>query len=226
MEDLSLNRITQKEFDKKIKEWELMIKQKIPKYFIMDSITVFFNYYDLEKIRRTLTDDIEYFYGTKEKNIVFATSAGVYPYLNNIVSIRIILAKFFKQNEEDLTPEERKDVEDNKEFANVIQEEEDSDDEDLEEETANANDKNSPGEFAEKEKSTPTPGKDKITQNSKTLGEKSVITKGSKVIGTATPTPTPDNNNMNKLEIIESTDKKEKETSTPTATPTPNYNRI
>jgi len=133
LEQRALNRISQKEFEQKIEEWEIMIKQKLPKYFKMESICIFFNFFELEIIRRQITDDLEYFYKTKEKNLMFATSAGVYAYLNQVVSVRIIIAKFYKINEEDVSAEELKDYKESALKANVLEEEQDSDDDEEDE---------------------------------------------------------------------------------------------
>ena len=46
----------------KLDEWEEMIKTRIPKFYIMEAKTVFFNYYDLEGMRREINDDLENFY--------------------------------------------------------------------------------------------------------------------------------------------------------------------
>ena len=64
---------------------------------------IFFNFYETEIIRREINDDLETFYNTKIKNLMFATSAKVYPYMNRILSIRIILAKFYKIPLDDIT---------------------------------------------------------------------------------------------------------------------------
>jgi hypothetical protein len=39
-----------------------MIKTRLPKFYKMEAKTVFFNYYDLEGIRREINDDLEKFY--------------------------------------------------------------------------------------------------------------------------------------------------------------------
>ncbi len=154
LEHRALNRISQKEFNRKIEEWEIMIKQKLPKYFRMESVCVYFNFFELEIIRRNITDDLENFYKTKEKNLMFATSAGIFAYLNQVVSVRIIIAKFYKISEEELTGEELKDYKESALTANVLQEEEDSDDDD--------------------EEDTPSPNKDgelnKMNMNNPTAG--------------------------------------------------------
>lgn len=102
IEELSLGRISEKEFKVKNNEWEEMIRSKIPKFYRMEARVVFFNFYEPEIIRRAITEDLEYFYNSKIKNLMFATSAKVYPYQNQIVSVRIILAKFYKIPLEDI----------------------------------------------------------------------------------------------------------------------------
>lgn len=83
-----------------------MIKTKVPKFFKMDAKVMHFNFYDLERIRKNIDEDLKPFYNNKQKNIVFATSAKIYPYLNQIVSVRIILAVFSKIPEYDVPNEE------------------------------------------------------------------------------------------------------------------------
>ncbi len=78
----------------------------MPKFYRMEARVVFFNFYEPEIIRRSITEDMEYFYSSKIKNIMFATSAKVYAYLNQIVSVRIILAKFYKIPLEDISDKE------------------------------------------------------------------------------------------------------------------------
>ena len=132
-EERALNRISKKEYDQKKEEWEIMIKQKLPKYFRMEWVNLFFNSYELESIRRQITDDLLYFYKTKQKNLMFATSAGVFPYLNQVVSVRIIIAKFYKVSEEEVNAEDLRDFKDSATNSYNIQEEQDSDNENEEE---------------------------------------------------------------------------------------------
>lgn len=134
-EDRSLNRISEKEFDEKTKEWEQMIRSKIPKFYRMEARIVFFNFYEPEIIRRCITEDMEYFYNSKIKNLMFATSAKVYPYLNQIVSVRIILAKFYKIPLEDIADAEEERVYKDEILTDptqLVEEEQDSDDDDEE----------------------------------------------------------------------------------------------
>jgi hypothetical protein len=99
----------------------------------MEARLIFFNFYEPEIIRREINDDLESFYNTKIKNIMFATSAKVYPYLNRIISIRIVLAKFYKIPLDDIVdPVEEKEY---KELLNIdplklVEEEVDSEEED------------------------------------------------------------------------------------------------
>jgi hypothetical protein len=134
-EDLSLNRITQKQFNEKVTEWQQMIRSKMPKFYKMEAHLIFFNFYEPEIIRRSIKEDMEYFYCSKIKNLMFATSAKVYPYQNQIVSVRIILAKFYKMPEEDIMDKEEAKI--YKEELTIdptapIEEEKDSDDEEME----------------------------------------------------------------------------------------------
>lgn len=106
LEDIALNRITERQFKINKLDWKDMIKTKMPKFYRMEAKTLFYNFYELEIIRRNMTEDIETFFASKIKNLMFATSAKVYPYLNQAVSVRIILAKFFRIEEEDISPED------------------------------------------------------------------------------------------------------------------------
>lgn len=106
LEDIALNRITDRQFKINKMDWKDMIKTKMPKFYRMEAKTLFYNFYELEIIRRNMTEDIEPFFASKIKNLMFATSAKVYPYLNQAVSVRIILAKFYRIEEEDINPED------------------------------------------------------------------------------------------------------------------------
>ena len=53
-------------FKLKVEEWEDMIKTRLPKFYKMEAKTIFFNYFDLEGIRREINDDLEKFY-----NVIF-----------------------------------------------------------------------------------------------------------------------------------------------------------
>lgn len=105
-EDLALNRIDERRFKNLRNDWKVMIKSKMPKFYRMEAKTLFYNYFELETIRRNMTEDIESFFNSKIKNLIFATSAKIFPYLNQTVSVRIILAKFYKIAEEDIEPED------------------------------------------------------------------------------------------------------------------------
>lgn len=98
--------MTEQEYNTKVANWEDNIRSKMPKFYRMEARVVFFNFYEPEIIRRSITEDMEYFYNSKIKNIMFATSAKVYAYLNQIVSVRIILAKFYKIPLEDINDKE------------------------------------------------------------------------------------------------------------------------
>lgn len=182
LEDLSLNRINDKQFKILKYDWKEMLKSKMPKFYRMEAKTLFYNFYELEVIRRNMTEDIESFFSTKIKNLMFATSAKVFPYLNQAVSVRIILAKFYKISEEDINPEDLAEYKADLLLRDqAIKEEEDSFDDDLdaiEEETKKGKeetDKEKEPEEEEKEeevntKKEPTP-KEK-TPNETTKGEK------------------------------------------------------
>jgi len=139
IEDLALARISDKKFKVLRFDWKEAIKTKIPKFYRMEAKTLYYNYYDLEGIRRNMTEDIETFFNSKIKNLMFATSGKVYPYINQVVSIRIILAKFYRIAEEDILPEHLKEYkEDMAQREQAIKEEEDSFDDEMEEEEATA----------------------------------------------------------------------------------------
>lgn len=75
----------------------------------MDARCMHFNFYDLERIRKNIDEDLKPFYNRKEKNCVFATSAKIFPYQNQIVSVRIIIAVFVKIPEYDVPTTELED---------------------------------------------------------------------------------------------------------------------
>ena len=111
-------------------DWKEQLKTKLPRYFKMDSRCMHFNFYDLEKIRKNIDEDLKPFYSRKEKNCLFATSAKIYPYHNSIVSLRVIIAVFFKIPEYEVSTEDLEDYRlSMKEADEPIKEEEDSDDE-------------------------------------------------------------------------------------------------
>jgi hypothetical protein len=118
-------------------DWEDRIRTRIPEFYRMEAKSVYFNFFELEIIRREINDDLEKFYNSKIKNLVFATSAKIFAYPNQIVSCRIILAKFYKIPEEDI--EENDELKAYKELMKkqaedrlhnrLVEEEVDSDDE-------------------------------------------------------------------------------------------------
>jgi len=80
---------------------------------------------------REINEDLEGFFKSKIKNLMFATSARVYSYMNQIVSVRIILAKFYKIPLEDVEdPDEYEEYKEELKMSaeNLIEEEEDTDD--------------------------------------------------------------------------------------------------
>ena len=134
LEDMALNRISEKKFKALKYDWREMIKTRMPKFYRMEAKTLFFNFYELEMIRRSMTEDIEPFFSSKIKNLMFATSAKVYTYLNQAVSVRIILAKFYKIAEEDILPEDLAEYKEDLLLRDqAIKEEEDSFDDELDE---------------------------------------------------------------------------------------------
>lgn len=132
LENRHLNRISEKEFINQKQDWEIVVKKYMPKFYRMEAQSIFFNFCETEIIRREITDDLEDFWHSKIKNVVFATSARVYAYPNQIVSVRIMLAKIYRIPLEDIkSKEEEKEYNDMlKEDPNKLVEEEiDSDDE-------------------------------------------------------------------------------------------------
>ena len=120
------------EFIVKKDELEVVVKKYMPKFYRMEAQAIFFNFFETEIIRREITDDLEEFWYSKIKNVVFATSAKVYAYPNQVVSVRIMLAKIYRIPLEDITnKEEEKEYEEMlKEDPNKLVEEEiDSDEE-------------------------------------------------------------------------------------------------
>ena len=89
----------------------------MPKFYRMEAQAIFFNFFETEIIRREITEDLEEFWYSKIKNVVFATSAKVYAYANQVVSVRIILAKIYKIPLEDI-----KDKEEEKEYQEMLKE--------------------------------------------------------------------------------------------------------
>lgn len=128
------------EFKKRVREWELQVKSKMPRFYRMEAKKLHFNFYELETIRREIKEDLENFYKVRNKFMMFACSARIYNYINQIVSVRVVIAKFSKINEEDMTEEdfavfkEEKQKKENGE----LEEERDSDDDDFEAEMAEA----------------------------------------------------------------------------------------
>jgi len=89
-----------------------------------------FNFYDLERIRKNIDEDLKSFYNRKEKNCVFATSAKIFPYQNHVVSVRIIIAVFLKIPEYEVPTAELEDYRITlKEDKDKLIEEESSDEE-------------------------------------------------------------------------------------------------
>jgi len=127
----------------------------------MKSVCMHFNFYDLEKIRKNIDEDLKPFYSRKEKNCLFATSAKIYPYNNQIVSLRVIIAVFFKIPIYEVSTQSLDDYKESmKEADQPIKEEEDSDDGEEEQEKKNNdennndndNDGSSPGKTKEESK--------------------------------------------------------------------------
>ena len=171
-EDLSLNRINDKKFKMLKYDWKDMIKSKMPKFYRMEAKTLFYNFYELETIRRNMTEDIESFFSTKIKNLIFATSAKIFPYLNQAVSVRIILAKFYKIAEEDIEPEDLAEYKlDILLREQALKEEEDSFDDEEEEVEKQKNEENEEEEVEEevntKKDPTTTTEKDKVSSKDK-----------------------------------------------------------
>lgn len=161
LEDYSLDRMTDKMFKMLKQDWKDMIKTRIPKFYRMEAKTLYYNFYELEIIRRSMTEDIESFFNSKTKNLMFATSAKVYPYLNQVVSVRIILAKFYRIAEEDILPEHLKEYkEDLASREQEIKEEEDSFEDEID------------------DWETPTPDKDTDKGKDKDKDKKNGTTKG------------------------------------------------
>lgn len=95
-----------------------------------------FNFYDLERIRKNIDEDLKPFYNRKEKNCMFATSAKIYPYHNHVVSVRIILAVFIKIPEYEVPSAELEDyrLTLKEDQDKLIEEEEDDEEEPVPEE--------------------------------------------------------------------------------------------
>ncbi len=132
-EKKALGRVKEAEFKKFETNWINDIRTKMPAFYRMEAFTIFFNFYEPEIIRRNITEDLDKFYADKSKHIVFATSARVYPYLNQIVSVRIILAKFKRISSEDINdPLELEEYKKTKDIdpTKMVEEEKDSDEED------------------------------------------------------------------------------------------------
>ena len=95
-QEITLFKKHKKEFIEKKQEWEVVVKKYMPKFYRMEAQAIFFNFFETEIIRREITDDLEEFWYSKIKNVVFATSAKVYAYPNQVVSVRIMLAKIYR----------------------------------------------------------------------------------------------------------------------------------
>ena len=106
LEDISMGRMTEETFAKNKKEWEVVCRKYMPKFYKMEAQCVRFNFFETEIIRREITDELESFWNCKIKNVMFATSARIYAYPNQTVSVRIMLAKFYKIPLEDITNKE------------------------------------------------------------------------------------------------------------------------
>ena len=117
LENRSLNRISESQFNRSKNEWKIIVKKYMPKFYRMEAQAIFFNFFETEIIRREITEDLEEFWYSKIKNVVFATSAKVYAYANQVVSVRIILAKIYKIPLEDI-----KDKEEEKEYQEMLKE--------------------------------------------------------------------------------------------------------
>lgn len=140
LEELHLNRISEEEFLKKKESWEMIVQKYMPKFYRLEALPIYFNFFETEIIRREITEDLESFWASKIKKIVFATSARVYAYPNQVVSVRIMLARIYKIPKENIKDkdEEKEYEEMEKEDPNkLVEEEVDSDEERDKEEEAN-----------------------------------------------------------------------------------------
>ena len=171
LEYLSMGRMTQEEFEKKKKNWKIVCKKYMPKFYKMNAQCVKFNFYETEIIRREITEDLEDFWYTKIKNVVFATSARVYAYPNQTVCVRIMLAKFYKIPLEDIADKEEIKLYQEMEKEDpdkLIEEEVDSDEENDKKEKENENEK----KIKKKEDDKDKKKKEKKDKNKKSKNNK------------------------------------------------------
>ena len=171
LEYLSMGRMTQEEFEKKKKNWKIVCKKYMPKFYKMNAQCVKFNFYETEIIRREITEDLEDFWYTKIKNVVFATSARVYAYPNQTVCVRIMLAKFYKIPLEDIADKEEIKLYQEMEKEDpdkLIEEEVDSDEENDKKEKENENEK----KIKKKEDDKDKKDKEKKDKNKKSKNNK------------------------------------------------------
>ena len=143
----------------------------MPKFYKMNAQCVKFNFYETEIIRREITEDLEDFWYTKIKNVVFATSARVYAYPNQTVCVRIMLAKFYKIPLEDIADKEEIKLYQEMEKEDpdkLIEEEVDSDEENDKKEKENENEK----KIKKKEDDKDKKDKEKKDKNKKSKNNK------------------------------------------------------
>lgn len=180
IENRQLNRINEEEFNKSKHDWEVVVQKYMPKFYRMEAQTIFFNFFETEIIRREITDELESFWYTKIKNVVFATSARVYSYPNQVVSVRIMIAKFYRIPLEDIRnkDEEKEYLDMLKEDPNkFVEEEVESEEEDDIRAMKEANEKK------EKEKETlPSEGNPLITSNKDLKGDDSKKVSDPKIV--------------------------------------------
>jgi centrosomal protein CEP76 len=116
IEGINLGKISSDEFQNEIiKDWEVLVKKYIPINYKFDIVDLFCNYYERQCINNLIYSNLEYFWNDKIKNVMFVTGGRVYSYPNRILSIRIGIAKIYKQNYQKSNCENGEEIENLKE---------------------------------------------------------------------------------------------------------------
>ena len=116
IEGINLGKISSDEFQNEIiKDWEVLVKKYIPINYKFDIVDLFCNYYERQCISNLIYSNLEYFWNDKIKNVMFVTGGRVYSYPNRILSIRIGIAKIYKQSYQKSNYENGEEIENLKE---------------------------------------------------------------------------------------------------------------
>ena len=102
LEDIDCDRISKDKIQKEKEKMQAELFKLIPDNYKVQMLPSYFNYIDCERIRTVIYDQAFDFMTKTPKKVIFAFAVKIYPFHNQICSVRIAISKMYQMDAKEI----------------------------------------------------------------------------------------------------------------------------